>query len=55
MLPSQASQRACSAEIRAPNPVSAAPGPGAGSAKSSRVSTTCGFTVRSVGRLPAAS
>ena len=57
-LPSQASQRARAAEMRrAEAGASAAPGPAAGSARSSMpmVTTTCGLTVRRIGRSPAAS
>ena len=48
--------RARAAEIWAPNPVRAAPGPGCGSARSSwsMVTITCGLTVRRIGRVPAA-
>ena len=57
MLPSQASMRARAAEICAPKPVSAAPGPVCGVDQVGRagsVTTTCGLTVRRIGRCPAA-
>ena len=58
ITPSQASQRARAAEIRAPNPVRPAPGPVAVvsvRSSASMATITCGFCVRSVGRVPAAS